>query len=151
MNEELKKARENWPDVILVHPDEYERALTFGWDPKHVIRPTIVQLEGRRWKSMIITWAALEVIGGYSAITERIHMDSVSQMSPVTISDIPPARNGGDPNACPHNIVKYDAIHGIHICENCDKLITSTMWNKKNYEFDVRYNIWIHKDEKKLS
>ena len=75
----------NLPDLLMVGDfDEFVQAThNLGWPKSNVLRTTVVHLEGRRYKSIHITWKAFEIMQGTDALWYM--MKTMEAMSPVDI------------------------------------------------------------------
>lgn len=49
--------------LMVANPREYRQARDAGWDYRDIVGPNINQLEGRRYRSITITWEALTKVG----------------------------------------------------------------------------------------
>lgn len=81
------------PELLIVgFPSDKSIASTQGWDKLDVVWPEIRLLEGRRYKTLYITWTALDQIVSMSDIDlmSRLWSDSVAMSVDVHIvSEIP--------------------------------------------------------------
>ena len=73
------------PDLLMVGDfDEFVQAThNLGWPKSNVLRTTVVHLEGRRYKSIHITWKAFEIMRGSDPLWYMIK--TMEAMSPVDI------------------------------------------------------------------
>ena len=124
----------NLPDLLMVGDfDEFVQAThNLGWPKSNVLRTTVVHLEGRRYKSIHITWKAFEIMQGTDALWYM--MKTMEAMSPVdifiTIGKLKPPP------------VDYDAHYSMTIIPN-ERL--KPLWKAINMWTNVASNEHAHK------
>ena len=130
----LMETRSSLPDLLMVGEfDEFVQAThNLGWPRSNVLRTTVVHLEGRRYKSIHITWKAFEIMQGTDALWYM--MKTMEAMSPVdiviTIGKLKPPP------------VDYDAHYNMTIIPN-ERL--EPLWKAINMWMNVASNEHAHK------
>ena len=91
---ELMETRSSLPNLLMVGDfDEFVQAThNLGWPKSNVLRTTVVHLEGRRYKSIHITWKAFEIMQGTDALWYMMKtMEAISSVDIViTIGKLKP-------------------------------------------------------------
>lgn len=74
---------------MIFGEEEMKDALNAGWDKLDIVKPSVRQMEGRRYSDILITWAALRtMLQQNNTILERIYSDQVMQKTTVRIGDV---------------------------------------------------------------
>jgi hypothetical protein len=76
--------------LMIGRPGEVPLALSAGWDRRNIIKPPFYTFEGRRYKTLLITWDGLAAMGDSSWMRERLHSDQVVMGTEIRIGDITP-------------------------------------------------------------
>lgn len=130
----LMETRSSLPDLLMVGDGvEFVQAThNLGWPKSNVLRTTVVHLEGRRYKSIHITWKAFEIMQGTDALWYM--MKTMEAMSPIdiviTIGKLKPPP------------VDYDAHYNMTIIPN-ERL--EPLWKAINMWMNVASNEHAHK------
>ena len=78
-----------FPHALMVaSPREYRQARDAGWDYRDIIGPNVNQLEGRRYKSITITWEALIKVGEDVELQVALASNAVSSRAETKIGTI---------------------------------------------------------------
>lgn len=77
--------------IIVGNSNEYWNALRLGWPRESILRTSIAHLEGRRYKTIHITWEALLIMKDAYAFMDRLQRDQIMMNTKITIGYIPEA------------------------------------------------------------
>lgn len=81
------------PVLMVASASEWLQARSAGWNSRDIIGINVLQLEGRRYKSLTMTWTAFEAVSGKPEILERLESNAVLMHAETKIDTIkaPPA------------------------------------------------------------
>jgi len=93
--------------ILVKDEEEKDVALEAGWDEKDILLPVRVQLEGRRFHTLTITWMALDWL---IDTRDQDYLMAILHRQAITMAEKVPVRID-DPSVPPpheHDWVTYD-------------------------------------------
>lgn len=85
----MNERKVNYDEAIMVGSvDEWNWARSAGWDPRNILGATRDQLQGRRYKTLTMTWSALEIVGRNVDLQAALAQNSILGNAEVKIGTI---------------------------------------------------------------